>query len=69
MTPHDAVHIRARHSAHVPADRSPAPGAAADTDPLVATVRRIRGFLLAGWRFQTGLAGRLPGLYLSGGAL
>ncbi|MGW1738752.1 hypothetical protein ACWCPQ_08060 [Nocardia sp. NPDC001965] len=69
MTPHDTVHVQAQHSAHVPSDRPPVPGAASEADPLVATVRRIRGFLRAGWRFQTGLAERAPGLYLSGGAL
>ncbi|MGW5381282.1 hypothetical protein [Nocardia sp. NPDC003963] len=68
MTQHDPARVWADRTARVRADRRPAAAAAdsAAEDPLVGTVRRIRGFLGEGWRFQTGLAARMPHLFLSG---
>ncbi|WP_328396412.1 hypothetical protein [Nocardia sp. NBC_00416] len=38
-------------------------------DPLVATIRRARDFLRAGWRFEARLAERMPQLFLAGWSL
>lgn len=35
----------------------------------LAALRRIGAFLSAGWSYHTGLAGRMPGLFLAGGQL
>ncbi|WP_327150964.1 hypothetical protein [Nocardia sp. NBC_01329] len=61
MTHHETARVRA--------DRPPVSGADLEADPLVVTVRRFHGFLRAGWRFQAGLAGRMPQLFLAGGSL
>ncbi|MGA6205717.1 hypothetical protein ACPESR_13315 [Nocardia testacea] len=70
MTPQEAARIRAgNHRTRTRAGRAmPLAGTEAG-DPLVAAARRIRGFVGAGWRFQTGLAGQMPRLFLTGWSL
>ncbi|MGW0181680.1 hypothetical protein [Nocardia sp. NPDC003345] len=61
MTANDEHGIR-------PGPRPPAGRDGPETGPAVA-LRRIGAFLSAGWSFHTGLAGRMPGLFLAGGQL
>ncbi|MGW6334947.1 hypothetical protein [Nocardia rhamnosiphila] len=70
MTPHEVARAQTgHHTARMWAGREAAPAGPEAGDPLVATARRVRGFLRAGWRFQSGLAGQLPRLFLAGGSL
>ncbi|MEU1521143.1 hypothetical protein ABZ413_02945 [Nocardia rhamnosiphila] len=70
MTRQEVARARTgHHTARTCAGREAAPVGSEAGDPLVATARRARGFLRAGWRFQSGLAGQLPRLFLTGWSL
>ncbi|MEV0104812.1 hypothetical protein AB0H42_00510 [Nocardia sp. NPDC050799] len=70
MRHHEVARARTgRHTARMWAGREAAPVGSEAGDPLVATARRVRGFLRAGWRFQVGLVDQLPRLFLTGWSL
>jgi hypothetical protein len=67
---HEVARTRTgHHPARTWAGREAVPAGPETGDSLVAAARRIRGFLRAGWRFQTGLAEQQPRLFLTGWSL
>jgi hypothetical protein len=57
-----------RHDAHLVCSAGNQ-GSGAEADPLITALRWFRGFLRAGWSFNTRLAERMPQVYLAGWSL